>query len=773
MAQTTTPEGIGQFTHIFRAEGFGAKQTCRQCRSRKVRCDGNRDGCGHCSRLGFDCSFKARETGAGLHTPESRGSADHPETAESSRPPKRRVTRACVRCRQQKIRCTGTLPSCINCVRRNQQCQYAAPKRPLRDPLDPTSPTGDYPLTMAPAPWNPPPETACLCRETVRLVLQDIGEKSPPNPETTTLMSQLRADLSDKIEAYFQSLYPLPSYTFLHPGTIKVRLHEGTLDKALILSLYGTSVLHTRTGLNAAPSCACRGYSWIKEAEEILWQQLERPTISRMQALLLVILYRMETGHFQRAFMLTGIAAREGLAMRLNVERPDLPDIPRETRRRMAWALKLIERYFSIGVAEFQAYPLGVLRTNRPGHEEDFGCIGAEGSPTGEEGDGGSFNLLVETDQARGTVWGVAKQLPQCEDPLKVMAEQEETTVNNLARIQSRFVCGPDLTPAKLVTMLHSRWLPRHILVYLSWHQTYCDLYRLYVVGLPEAAPKAVLDAVDPALLARAESLCHEHAAAIIQILTSLNQLSTTSQPLEFDTAICAYHATRIVLFISRFGRQPNRYGPDFALSRADLCLAALRRFFPASVLVRPIINELERMVRIFSARTGVAPQPQDAAQGRPAPKIQEDDVRHKLAIHSLLRQADFSDDEEESSPATTADTPRTALSQQQQRLSQQSPPQHQHQQEHAAAMPVGGGDGPVADSITVMGSGTAGPEDTLLHAGELTATNYEFELPDAQGWSEFDNLPPEQTELLQFPLFPWNGWQGQQDQDWTFGSGM
>jgi hypothetical protein len=206
----------------------------------------------------------------------------------------------------------------------------------------------------------------------------------------------------------------------------------------------------------------------------------------------------------------------------------------------------------------------------------------------------------------------------------------------------------------------HNPWLPRRILVVMSWHQAYCDLYRLLLSGYPEAAPDVVLEAVDEAELASVERQCLHHASSSLQIISTLNQFSTSHQLLEFDTAICAYHAARLLLFLSRFGRDTNRPSPEFAASRADLCLAALKRFFPSSLLVSPIVTELERSIAIYRDQEqgrGVAVPPQEmldsppdlTRKGNPESQLSSAArARQKLAIHSLLRQADFLDEDDE-----------------------------------------------------------------------------------------------------------------------------
>jgi len=93
-------------------------QTCSTCRLRKVRCDGRRDICQNCERLGFTCSFQ--ETGS-----------PHPDS-DGLTPfslPRRRVRLACTNCHSRKARCTGETPKCARCQSQGIECVYRPTKR--------------------------------------------------------------------------------------------------------------------------------------------------------------------------------------------------------------------------------------------------------------------------------------------------------------------------------------------------------------------------------------------------------------------------------------------------------------------------------------------------------------------------------------------------------------------------------------------------------------------------------------------------------------------
>ena len=120
--------------------------------------------------------------------------------------------------------------------------------------------------------------------------------------------------------------------------------------------------------------------AWVSNAEEIIWKRLENPSMARLQALLLTISYRMTTGSYEKAFMLTATAARAASAMGLNHEQTHLDPILEETRRRTVWCFKLLESYFSIGLTEFEVCPFECIYLHPPSLEDSFSLLCPPGS---------------------------------------------------------------------------------------------------------------------------------------------------------------------------------------------------------------------------------------------------------------------------------------------------------------------------------------------------------------------------------------------------------
>ncbi|CRK16956.1 hypothetical protein VD0002_g3302 [Verticillium dahliae] len=205
------------------------------------------------------------------------------------------------------------------------------------------------------------------------------------------------------VDAFFENIYPLPSYAFLHPETTKRRCRDAQVHRALASAVCAIAALHMGRDRQLASR-------WIQGAEQSIWLHLGSPTIPRLQTLLLIIHFRMETGAFQRAFMLTATAARFAAAMRLNYERPDLDPISREVRRRIVWSLKIMERYFSIGLPEFELCPIESIYLEFPSPEEQF--------ETKSQGENGTYRLLVRLETIRRDVMKLNRSVAPLDESL-------------------------------------------------------------------------------------------------------------------------------------------------------------------------------------------------------------------------------------------------------------------------------------------------------------------------------------------------------------------
>ncbi|EXJ89661.1 hypothetical protein A1O3_02728 [Capronia epimyces CBS 606.96] len=569
-------------------------------------------------------------------SPEGPGNGDGASPAESSQIQleRRRGALACIECRSQKTRCPGDLPACGKCVRRGRDCVYPTPKRPTRGAKPTASPGAQEeanPLIISPSPTQATPGAS-----TVNLL--------PPVNETLTLF-----------DAYFEHVYPLPWYAFLHKRSVVQRYLDGTIEECLPLAICAVTTQRLKFDRYSAELSA----SWAQRAEDYLMQTLENPSTSRLQALVLIVRYRVEAGNFSKAFMLAALAGRCAVALRLNYERPGLRFLVQEVRRRIMWSCFLLDSNFSVGLREYEICPPEILYLQLPCPETEFEDdtpvktppLRAVSTKTAERL--GVYAACLRLVSIRRDIMMLTRRLTSSRvEPRDLMrsVQQFENELDHLYQSLADF----DRYSSTMFT--HGRKQVRLLIVHQSWHLTHCDLYRIFLTGYRESAPASALEGIDSQEILRIRGLCLQHALSIVQILQEFSEQSP-AQTVDFDTAYHAYHATRIILFTTQPAVVAQPLSVAAALEKARFCQRMLERYFPASPVVEPMKKEMEFVIGRYASRfnaTGslLLPQPEEAIDEDPR-QADEARIRQRLGIHSLIRRADFVDDSNEvTSPA-------------------------------------------------------------------------------------------------------------------------
>ncbi|KAI5461651.1 hypothetical protein BGZ63DRAFT_240152 [Mariannaea sp. PMI_226] len=573
-----------------------------------------------------------------------------------------------------KVRCSGGTPQCTNCQRRNRECHYAVSKNSSSS--NSHSNNNNNPQKTSPA--------AVLRARVVPLVASDAPGASPeqvqvqgqgqqhqngesPGPQRESVSDtaapasnvnpQSSASLLPEetatflIREYFERLYPLASYCFLHKTTVIQRCREKTIDRALKLALCAiTSMYFPRQNYEHA--------AWAQEAERIILERLDHPSIFHIQASLLLIRYRAGVGQFPRAFIMAGLVARWAVALRLNYEHSHLSAVAQEVRRRTFWSLYLLEDSFCVGLEEFELFNPSTIHLQLPCEDVDF----HQGRPvsTGylQPGKGlepevlGSRAAFVRLAFIRRGIMRLNRRVFLKEVNLAELFCSMEKFQNDLLRLRTRLApCDqyPPLNPEELQRP------PQYAITHMSWHQCHCDLYRIFLTGYPESTPHAAIDGMAAPDRALMKDKCLGHAEQIVKVLSDFVQHKDERDMLEFDAAVCAYHGARLILFGTYTGRDNTGLPMQMAINKAQLCLDVITRYFDFSAQLKAMRQQLEGVIQQHKSWLESADHRAVSAADpnpRPPPNMSTDAyIRQRLAIHSLLRQSDFVDDSRDAAP--------------------------------------------------------------------------------------------------------------------------
>ncbi|OTB01738.1 hypothetical protein M426DRAFT_33894, partial [Hypoxylon sp. CI-4A] len=545
-----------------------SSQTCLPCRVRKVRCDGRRDVCQNCERLGFTCSFQ-----------DAASPNQDSESLTTFTLPRRRVRLACANCHSRKARCSGETPKCARCQAQGIECVYKPTKR-----------SG----TVGGA-------TQQTHQGTTDSELESVTSE-PPEKRTDHYVRFTypnEALIQKTFGNFFRHIHHVPIFSFLHRASLMQRYHAGMMDKALLLALVGITSLLTDLG----PGTREYGARCIDECQTMVLQDLESPSTIKIQALVLIMKHRMFSRKFTTAFMLAATATRFAYALRLNYENPNLCFLARESRRRLMWALLTIDSSINGGNSDFTLMPSDSMRIQLPCTERNFEFDLPQATeylrpvPTRPfPEDVGSLALHVRL------LWMRSRVL-YCTKNVMGMPESELTQLPELVKVLSDELTGfNDHLPASfkfsesnLQLRAYSPRLCVYIMIHVWWRQCHLDLYRMFLAGLKQALPQSGLNRLDPQFVSYCARQCFEHALAmtdIFKLILSLDSLPVT----DLDLPDCAYQCAKIIYFTSQMNHGEARLTPGQVQEIGSRCLTIAKSMehVPAGAA---IVADLEKLI--------------------------------------------------------------------------------------------------------------------------------------------------------------------------------
>ncbi|KAI5859413.1 hypothetical protein GGS23DRAFT_316941 [Durotheca rogersii] len=636
-----------------------SSQTCIPCRVRKVRCDGRRDVCQNCERLGFTCSFQ-----------DGASPNQDPDTLAAFALPRRRVRLACANCHSRKARCSGETPKCARCQAQGIECVYKPTKRSGGAGAAPQSAqpgTTDSELESVSS--EPPEKRIMTSKDNQRSHRgsQDGPDQhhhfesngalagATPNREPYALDEGVSSRLPVKTNTplrftfpdealtqrtfgnFFRQIHHVPIFSFLHRASLMQRYHAGMMDKALLLALVGiTSLL-----MDLGPGTREYGARCVDECQAMVLRDLENPSTIKIQALVLVMKHRMLSKKFTTAFMLAATATRFAYALRLNYENPNLCFLARESRRRLMWALITIDSGINGGCPDFTLMPSESMHIQLPCTERNFEFDLPQVTeylrpvPTRPFADDiGSLALHVRLLWMRSRVLYCTKNvlgMPEAE--LTQLPELVKVLSDELSGFNDHLPSSFKFSESNLQLRAYSPRLCVYIMIHVWWRQCHCDLYRIFLPGFKEALPQSGLNRLDPQFAAYCARQCYEHALAMADIFKLILSLDGGLPVTDLDLPACAYQCARIIFFVYQTNNGEIGITSSELQDLTTRCLTIVKSMdhVPAGAA---IVADLEKLIaRCLSTPTSVTPGSQEA----PGPAEHSIAPQHVIPNHNTL----------------------------------------------------------------------------------------------------------------------------------------
>ncbi|CAH0022151.1 unnamed protein product, partial [Clonostachys rhizophaga] len=546
-----------------------------------VKCDGDPRGCGNCKRLQYECSLSTPPTEIDTLT----GSQACLE--------RRRVRKACIACRDRRSKCSGSLPSCLRCYRLGLDCQYPNARRAssLRQTDDPVVTRGPSDHTASNAPTivsGAQPEPADLFEPPTQVPVPSLRA-----PDIS------RAAIKQCLDGFFEFVYPIPCLSFLHRASTFQAWSQGTINSSLLRAICSV-VSPYIFSVDAARSSQARG--WLQEAEDQLLARFGEPCVSDIEAWVLVAFNHAIAGRFGKMLVSMSLVARLAYIMRLHWEDERSPFLERERRRRLMWAIYILDTLYSSAREEFTSCPANTIRVQLPCKEFFFTMDvpvvtqSLTVPPHVQSPSSTKLGLMAYCirvldirDRVNRTSLAMINHQKPLVDSLNTIGslEQELQQFHNSLPLdyhfdQKNFFLRA-YTPLRTTFLMLHAW----------WHQTHCDLFRFTIPGFREGLSAADMAQLSPDYLRICRAKCLSNALSVSGVLELGNQpgIEIITDP---SVAMCAFHSSRI---ISRLGHPPLGNMPQQELiERLSTCFVALEKqaeVYPRSSILKDGIMEL------------------------------------------------------------------------------------------------------------------------------------------------------------------------------------
>ncbi|KAI5777352.1 hypothetical protein EDC01DRAFT_405805 [Geopyxis carbonaria] len=521
---------------------------CIVCKQRKVKCDERPGGCTNCQRLEVPCPGYTAAPPA-EHTEEMVEAI----FAKAGRK-RRRMLGSCKECRVTKSRCSGERPACERCLKKNARCEYENTTRSgsMKSSSPPATLSADISEGMGVGrnSW-----ADIVLGQTDREVTRgwNASETDPMEwlcrPSLPESLDQLRT----LVNAYFSSVHPLRSLSFIHKPSFMKSLDEGTVGKTfgdqllLAMCALAANVIvwkscpedhrnwQSRELLKTSHLRFTAGNGWAQEAQRRIVADFGNISAEKLMAIVLLCEYYSRTKQHGSAFMLSGLAVRGAHALLLDVDHQEgLPSDPgdkstaKESRRRLMWSCYALDLQMSSGVRRITTLQPENFSIPLPCQERNYllqiPCTTESLRPPSIEAERavGKDNLGLEAYYirilyTRGTVLHQIRVRTAIPQPW-MNGSRFLALTDDLEFWESDLPMPLRLNSTNIYIRLEQGQISALFNLHLMLHQTYCDLYRITMPGYAFPATSTFTGA-PPEFLQQCRTVCHTHAMRVSEIL--------------------------------------------------------------------------------------------------------------------------------------------------------------------------------------------------------------------------------------------------------------
>lgn len=410
------------------------------------------------------------------------------------------------------------------------------------------------------------------------------------------------------MRAFFERLHPFSGLAFLHKPSILHLYSSGEADPALIASIVAVASRLPGTTSDEATI----GFQCASITHDIVRDTLGQPSVFRLQALVLLLRFRLWTGSTNDALLMMPYLARSAFLLGLNHEstRP-ASSFVYESHRRLMWAIYMLDIALADGLQQYTACPITEIHLRLPCTEDDFELSIKTHSESIQQGATSSassrlgiIGYHIRIAHLGDEILRYGKRLVRLRaDPDAVHAEflslERQLEAFQLHLPEHERYSQKNLTLRVFFPRL-SRWVMTHIL----WHTCHCQLFRSVVPTIPATFSQRLADRMGESSVVNYQKKCLEHAVSVATIFSQLRDMAGDTCILDMDMADSAFKATEILLLSSESVKSLLGVAQSDLLRHASVCsqLAdSLVGMYPA---VAPIVSRLFSCPQVRETQT-------------------------------------------------------------------------------------------------------------------------------------------------------------------------
>ncbi|KAB5575597.1 fungal-specific transcription factor domain-containing protein [Coniochaeta sp. 2T2.1] len=452
------------------------------------------------------------------------------------------------------------------------------------------------------------------------------------------------------IQAYFDKTKSA-SCVFLHRPTVLSKWSQGKLDPTLLKALLAAGRRFTR-GLDddiVQPL--------MRDAHSAILARLNKFSVSRLQALVLVIQFRLQAGDTVEAWNLMSLAARFAFTLRLNYERPDLDDVTRESHRRLFWAIYLLDRLFASGIEDLSLCPLDRIHIRLPCDDRSFERGIASRAEYFKQ-DAASercimdpLAYLIRLYECRENILRHTKQVRREGISPAATADKQVALQAELNDFEASLPDHLQHKPQCLPIVAYSGDAHSFFLIHSIWLQCHCDLYRFFIPGIRESVSGAVAASTPAEYVDFCTANCLDSALKLCDFWSDMLKLWSADVIEETMVDVSIYQVAQVLHslhhLLPRTGPHSIEALKSALQNTLDVVSTSRNRVSRSS----PGLEAAERLVRLLGQAT-------TTSKTRRSP---QENIHH-LPSHGSLIPETCSSDEAEPSRQPVQYTPHGAV---------------------------------------------------------------------------------------------------------------